>query len=150
VPTLAPIEQRGPGVPTTDELLAQVPLFKDLSKKHLQKVSSLATRIDGQPGKVLTTEGEIGREFIVILEGDVEIRRGDEVLATRGAGDYIGEISLIDHRPRTATVVAKTPVTLEVIDTRAFNTLLGDEPEIAEKIQATAKERLAELEAAEH
>jgi CRP/FNR family transcriptional regulator, cyclic AMP receptor protein len=137
-------------VPTTDELLAQVPLFKDLSKKHLQKVSSLATRIDGEPGKVLTTEGEIGREFIIVLEGEVEVRRGDEVLATRGAGDYIGEIALIDHRPRTATVVAKTPVTLEVIDTRAFNTLLGDEPEIAEKIQATAKERLAELEAAEH
>jgi CRP-like cAMP-binding protein len=133
-------------MPTTDELLAQVPLFKDLSKKHLQKVSSLATRIDGQPGKVLTTEGEMGREFIVILEGEVEIRRGDEVLATRGAGDYIGEISLIEHRPRTATVVATTPVSIEVIDTRAFNTMLDDEPEIAEKIQATAKERLAELE----
>jgi CRP-like cAMP-binding protein len=133
-------------MPTTDELLAQVPLFKDLSKKHLQKVSSLATRIDGDAGKVLTTEGELGREFIVILEGEVEIRRGDEVLATRGAGDYIGEIALIDHRPRTATVVATTPVSLEIIDARAFNTLLDDEPEIAEKIQATAKERLAALE----
>jgi CRP/FNR family transcriptional regulator, cyclic AMP receptor protein len=136
-------------VPTTDELLAQVPLFKNLTKKHLAKVSSLATRIDAAPGKVLTSEGELGREFIVILEGEVEIRRGDEVLATQGAGDYIGEIALIDHRPRTATVVATTPVSLEVIDTRAFNTLLDDEPEIAEKIQATAKERLAELEASE-
>ena len=136
-------------MPTTDELLAQVPLFKDLSKKHLQKVSSLATRIDGATGKVLTTEGELGREFIVILEGEVEVRRGDEVLATRGAGDYIGEIALIDHRPRTATVVATTPVTIEVIDARAFHTLLSDEPEIADKIQATSKERLAELEGSE-
>ncbi|HEY8217860.1 MAG TPA: cyclic nucleotide-binding domain-containing protein [Acidimicrobiia bacterium] len=133
-------------MPTTDELLAQVPLFKDLSKKHLKKVSSLATRIDGAPGKVLTTEGEIGREFIVVLEGEVEVRRGDEVLATRGAGDYIGEISLIEHRPRTATVVATTPVALDVIDTGAFHTLLDDEPEIAEKIKNTAKERLAALE----
>ena len=71
------------------------------------------------------------------------------MLATRGAGDYIGEIALIDHRPRTATVVATTPVKLEVIDSRAFNTLLKDEPEIAEKIEATAQDRLAELESSD-
>ncbi len=90
-------------------------------------------------------EGEIGREFLVVLEGEVEIRRGDEVVATRGAGDYIGEIALIDHRPRTATVVAKTPVVIDVIDLRGFNSMLSDEPEIAEVIKATAKQRLAEL-----
>ena len=132
--------------PTTDRFLAQVPLFKSLSKKHLQKVSSLATRINGAPGRVLAREGEIGREFLIVLEGEVEIRRGDEVIATRGAGDYIGEIALIDHRPRTATVVAKTPVVIDVIDLRGFNSMLSDEPEIAEVIKTTAKRRLAELE----
>jgi CRP/FNR family cyclic AMP-dependent transcriptional regulator len=131
---------------TTDTLLAKVPLFKNLSKKHLQRVSSLATRIDGAPGRVLAREGEIGREFLVVLEGEVEIRRGDEVVATRGPGDYIGEIALIDHRPRTATVVAKTPVVIDVIDLRGFNSMLSDEPEIAEAIKTTAKQRLAELE----
>ena len=131
--------------PTTDELLASVPLFKNLSKKHIMKVSSLATRIDGQAGKILTREGEPGHEFIVVLEGEVEVRHGDEVVATRGAGEYVGEIALVDNRPRTATVVAKTPVVIDVIGQREFTTLLADEPEIAEAIKATANERLSEL-----
>jgi len=134
---------------TTEELLAQVPLFKDLSKKHLQQVSALATRIDAAAGKVLTREGEAGHEFILILEGSVEIRRGDDVVATRTAGDYIGEIALIEHQPRTATVVATTPVVLEVIGQREFATLLTDEPEIGDHIRATADQRLAELDSSD-
>lgn len=133
--------------PTMEELLAKVPLFEGLSKKHLKQISGLATRIDAAEGKVLTREGEAGHEFIVILEGEVEIKRGDQVIGTRGAGDYIGEIALIEHTPRTATVVATTPVALDVIGQREFATLLDDEPEIAEKIKATAAERLAELDA---
>ena len=135
--------------PTTEELLARVPLFKDLSKKQLEQVSHLATRIDAAPGKVLTREGEAGREFILILEGDVEVRRGDEVIATRGAGDYIGEIALLEHLPRTATVVASTPVVIDVIGQREFATLLEDEPAIGECIKAVAAERLAENEASD-
>ena len=131
----------------TEELLAKVPLFQGLSKKHLTQVSLLATRIDAPAGKVLTREGEFGHEFILILEGEVEIRRGDDVIATRGAGDYIGEIALIEHQPRTATVVATTPAVLDVIGQREFATLLRDEPEIGEKIKATSSERLAELNA---
>lgn len=132
---------------TTDELLAEVPLFRGLSKKHQARISSLATRIDGQPGKVLTKEGEVGREFILLLEGELEVRRGDDVIAVREAPNYIGEIALIDERPRTATVVAKTPVIIDVIDVRAFKTMLHDEPEIAAAIKKTSEERLAELDA---
>ena len=134
---------------TTEQLLAQVPLFKDLSKKHLKQVSTLATRIDASAGKVLTREGETGHEFILILEGSVEIRRGDELIATRGAGDYIGEIALIEHQPRTATVVATTPVVLDVIGQREFASLMRDEPEIGAAIKATADERLAELDSSD-
>ena len=133
--------------PTTDELLAKVPLFKDLSTKHRQKVSGLATSIDAPAGKVLTREGETGREFIVILNGEVEVRRGDEVIATRRAGDYIGEISLIEHQPRTATVVSTTSVTIDVIGQREFTALLKAEPEIEQQIRATAEQRRKELEA---
>ena len=127
-----------------DERLAEVPLFKGLSKKHLREVSSLATQIKGEAGKVLTREGEQGNEFIIVLDGEVEVREGDQVIATRGAGDYIGEIALLDNRPRTATVVATTPVTLEVIGRREFKTLLNDVPEINEQVLATMAQRLAE------
>ena len=132
-------------MPTTEELLAQVPLFKDLSKKHLQQVSNLATRIDFPAGKVLAQEGEPGHEFVVILDGEVEIRKGDEVIATRGPGSYVGEIALLEHRPRTATVVATTPVVADVIGHREFNTLLADEPQIADALKAKSAERLQEL-----
>ena len=132
-------------MPTTEELLAQVPLFKDLSKKHLQQVSNLATRIDFPAGKVLAQEGEPGHEFVVILDGEVEIRKGDEVIATRGPGSYVGEIALLEHRPRTATIVAKTALVADVIGQREFNTLLNDEPQIAEALKAKSAERLQEL-----
>ena len=127
---------------TTDELLAQVPLFKDLPKKHLRRVRSLATRVDVAPGRVLTREGGAGHEFVVVLEGDVEVRQGDDVVATCGAGEYFGEISLVEHRPRTATVVATSPAVLDVIGQREFDELLAEEPEIAEQIRATAARRL--------
>lgn len=129
---------------STDELLARVPLFKDLSTKHLRQVRSLATRVDVSPGRVLTREGGTGHEFIVVLEGEVEIRQDDKVIATCGAGDYVGEIALIDQRPRTATVVATSPAALEVIGQREFAELLAEEPEIADRIRATAAQRLAD------
>ena len=132
---------------STDELLAQVPLFKDLSKKHLRRVRSLATRVDVAPGRVLTREGGAGHEFIIVLEGEVEIRQDDAVVARCGPGDYVGEIALIEHRPRTATVVATSPAVLDVIGQREFAELLAGEPEIAEQIRATAARR---LEADEH
>jgi CRP-like cAMP-binding protein len=127
---------------TTDELLARVPLFKDLSKKHLRRVRSLATRVDVAPGRVLAREGGAGHEFVVVLEGDVEVRQGDDVIATCGAGEYFGEISLIEHRPRTASVVATSPAVLDVIGQREFAELLAEEPEIADQIRATAAQRL--------
>jgi CRP-like cAMP-binding protein len=130
---------------STEELLAQVPLFQHLSKKHLQQVSNLATRIDFPAGKVLAREGDAGHEFIVILEGEVDIKRGDEVVATRGPGSYVGEIALLEHRPRTATVQAKTAVSADVIGQREFGTLLDDEPKIADAIKAKSAERLAEI-----
>lgn len=130
---------------TTEEMLAKVPLFEGLSKKHLRQVASLATRLDEPADKALTKEGQRGMEFIVILDGEVEVRRGDEVIATRGPGDYVGEIALVEDVPRTATVVTKTPATIEVIGRQEFSTLLADEPEIAAKIKETAAKRLAEL-----
>ena len=131
----------------TEEWLAQVPLFNGLSKKQLREVSSLATRLDEPAGTELTKEGRVGNEFIIVLEGEIEVRKGDEVVATRGPGSYVGEIALIDNRPRTATVVAKTPVVIEVIGRREFRTLLADAPELQAEIMNTMAQRLAELEA---
>ena len=103
-----------------DEQLAKVPLFSGLSKKELRLISQLATYLEEPAGTVLTQEGKPGHEFIIILSGDIEVRQGNRIVAERGPGSYIGEIALLDHRPRTATVVAKTPVSIEVIGQREF------------------------------
>lgn len=128
-----------------DEQLARVPLFRGLSKEQLRRISGLMTRIDRPAGQVLTGQGHSG-EFFILIEGEVEVRQADRVFATRGPGDYVGEIALLAERPRTATVVAATPVSVEVLSRRELVTLLTQVPELLEQMLATMAERLAELE----
>jgi CRP/FNR family cyclic AMP-dependent transcriptional regulator len=129
-----------------EEQLAQVPLFEGLSRKQLRRISSLMTRIDRPAGQILTTEGQRGHEFFIVLEGEVEVRQGDRVIATRRAGDYVGEIALLDERPRTATVVATSPISVEVLSRREFASLLTDVPKLSEQLLATMARRLVDIE----
>jgi len=124
-----------------DERFAKVPLFEGLSKKQLELVSSLATRLEEPAGTELTREGGQGYEFIIVLEGEVEVRRHGRLIAKRGAGEFFGEMALVEHQPRTATVRAMTPVVIEVIGSREFQALLVDVPDIAERVQATIAKR---------
>jgi len=128
-----------------DELLAQVPLFEGLSKEQLSRVAGLMTAVNLAAGRVLARQGEIGREFVILLDGEVEVARDGKVIATRGAGDYVGEIALLDQRPRTATVTAKTHVVAEVLNRAEFSTLLSESPDLSRQIMATMARRLAEI-----
>jgi CRP/FNR family transcriptional regulator, cyclic AMP receptor protein len=129
----------------TDDRLARVPLFEGLSKRQLAQVSSLMTSVELSAGRVLARQGEIGREFVILLDGEVEVARDGRVIAVRGPGEYIGEIALLDDRPRSATVSAKTDVTAEVLNRAEFVSLLADAPELSSRIMATMARRLAEL-----
>jgi CRP-like cAMP-binding protein len=126
-----------------DEQLSKVPLFASLDKKHLKQISGLVTQIDVKEGKDLTREGEHGNEFIIVLEGTAEVKVHGKVVATRGPGDYFGEIALISNQPRTATVTATSPMKIEVIGRREFQTMLHDNPSIATELLAIAADRLA-------
>ena len=132
---------------TTDELLAQVPLFSGLSKKDLREISGLATQLKLPQGRELTHQGGRGYEFVVVLEGTVDVLIDGKVVATCGAGDFFGEMALLEDRPRTATVVAKTDVTVDVIGRPEFLVLLDDHPEIDKQLRAAMERRLAEDEA---
>ena len=92
------------------DLLKRVPLFEHCSKKDLQRIAQIADELDLREGKVLITEGERGREFFVIVEGEVEVRRKGRKVATLGAGSFVGEMALLSKVPRTATVTALTPI----------------------------------------
>ena len=130
---------------STDEQLARVPLFEGLSKKQLSQVSSLMTPLDLKAGKVLARQGEVGHEFLILLEGQVEVALDGKIIAVRGPGDFIGEIALLDNRPRTATVTARTDVVVEAFNRGEFASLLAEAPELSSQVMATMARRLAAL-----
>ena len=132
---------------TTDEVLAGVPLFAGLSKRDLRDVGSLATRVTVPEGSKLAHQGKPGREFLIVLDGTVDVVIDDEVVATCGPGEFFGEIALLEHGPRTATVVARTVAVVDVISAGEFSTLLADHPDVAATVRAAMEERLAENEA---
>src|SRR5262245_16783973 len=110
------------------DLLKHAPLFEQCSKGELQQIARIADELDLSEGKVLITEGERGREFFVIVSGQVEVRRNGRKVATLGPGSFVGEIALLAKMPRTATVTAVTDLDVLVITDRAFMSLLEHTP----------------------
>jgi CRP/FNR family transcriptional regulator, cyclic AMP receptor protein len=125
------------------EAIKRVPLFKKLSKKGLQEVASVADEIDFPEGKALTKEGERGREFFILLDGEAEVRRQSERIAVLGKGDFLGEIALVTKLPRTATVTTTSPVRALVITDRDFSLLLKRSPMVGQGVLEALGERLA-------
>jgi CRP/FNR family cyclic AMP-dependent transcriptional regulator len=123
--------------------MEKVPLFARCSKKELASIASLADEVDLPAGKVLTSEGDRGREFFVLLEGSADVRSNGRQLASLGEGDFFGEIALVTDKARTATVTATTPMRALVITDRAFRELLRNSPEIQGKVLAAVADRLA-------
>lgn len=125
------------------ELLRGVPLFSACSGRELARIASLADEIDVPTGKVLTREGDPGREFFVVVEGRARVTVGDRGrLAPLGPGGSFGEMSLIDQGPRSATVEAETDMHLLVLDSRNFSSLLEEVPSVARKVLAAMAGRL--------
>jgi len=125
------------------ELLKRAPLFANCSKKELSQISGIADEIDLREGKELTRQGAPGREFFVLIEGTADVVKDGQKVNTLGSGDFFGEIALVHHAPRTATVTATSPVRTLVITERNFKRLLEESPEIQRKVMVALAERLA-------
>jgi CRP-like cAMP-binding protein len=125
--------------------MEKVPLFALCSKKELASIASLADEVDLPAGKVLTSEGDRGREFFVVLEGSADVRSDSRDLPPLGKGDFFGEIALVTDKARTATVTASSPMRALVITDRAFRELLRRSPEIQGKVLAAVADRLAAI-----
>jgi len=123
--------------------MSKVPLFARCSKRELETIASLADEVDLPAGKVLTAEGDRGREFFVLLEGSAGVRSDGRALASLGEGDFFGEIALVTDKARTATVTATTQMRALVITDRAFRGLLRNSPEIQGKVLEAVADRLA-------
>ncbi len=100
--------------------LRQIPLFAGCSRKELRRMSAVMTEVPVETGRVLTVAGRPGDEFFVVLSGTAAVWRQGIQLDRLGPGSFFGELALLDHGDRTATVVAESEMRLLVLSTREF------------------------------
>ena len=110
--------------------LTGVPLFAALSTKELKDVLARTRVVEHSVGEMVE-EGDKGVGFHLILEGTAKVSQGGKVLSTLGPGDYFGEISLIDGKPRSATVRPDGPIKTLSLPAWNFESLLDKHPSIA-------------------
>jgi hypothetical protein len=137
------LDERAMPIPERElELLRSVDLFASLPAPELEGLAGRLVEVKAAPGTPVVREGEIGHHLYVIEDGEVEVSRGGRPVATLGPGDYFGEIALLRHVPRTATVVAKTPATLLSLEREGFLEEVTGHPVVRKAVDLTVHERM--------
>jgi len=131
------------------ELLSNVPLFSACSKRDLRRIAALVDEIDVPDRDVLMRQGEPGQECFVIVKGQAKATVRGSGSASLGPGDVVGEMSLLDDGPRSATVTAWTDMHLLVLSSRDFSALIDQVPLVARRIMAALAGRVREAESRE-
>lgn len=124
------------------DLLREIPLFSECSRAELDQVAGVADELALPAGTILMREGAVGKELVVLIDGEVDVTHGSTRIATRTGGDFVGELALVTQRPRTATVTATSEIRVLVVSASAFQRLLHDVPAIAVKVLKAVGERL--------
>ena len=124
--------------------LRAVPLFADVDDHDLEVIGSAVTELSFGPGEVLMRAGSIAREMVIVLEGELSVMLGDTEIATIEAGGFAGEMGLLAHRPRNATVAAKSQTRVLHIDSRSFANVLDEAPQIAVKMLPIVAQRVVD------
>ena len=132
------------------DALREVPLFAPCSDKELRAVAGLGTPIDIAAGTALTRAGSPGREFFVVLSGEVSCIAAGLEVARFGPGDFFGEMSLLDGEPRSAEVRTLSDTNVLVLDRQEFLRLLGSSPALTLKIVTSMAQRLRRTTASLH
>lgn len=127
------------------ENLRRVPLFNGCTNKELERIARSGDEMRMTAGTLLAQQGESGREAFVVLEGTVAVKRNGRKVATLGPGAIVGELSLLDRGPRTATIVCETDTEVFVIDSRHFVAVFDDIPTLAHKLLASLAGRIRDL-----
>ena len=120
-----------------DTVIAAVPLFESLSKRHLKKIAGLTSSVEYNAGETVIQEGEPGDSFFVTISGQAKVVSGGKTLHRLIPGDHFGEISLLDGRPRSASVVAETPLSLLRLTRTSFLRLVKEDADLARALLAS-------------
>ena len=116
------------------ELLAGLPLFAGCPRREVERVARFAHEERFEAGESLVQEGERGDRFYVLVEGSVAVEQGGAVVRTLGPGDFFGEIALIAHANRTASVRTTAPVRAVVLPARDFRAVIGRFPAVTDAV----------------
>jgi CRP-like cAMP-binding protein len=127
-------------------VLAEVPLFGSLSRRHLRRVASLGRTRRFAPGTSIVRRGDAGSAFFVLLDGEARVVTPKGRPRRLRAGDFFGEMALLDESPRSADVVADGEVLAMTISRSAFGKLLRSEPILAQELLRTLAARLRAVE----
>ena len=143
---MASRKSRG-GTDSCQAAIEGIGIFSELTRAQHRSMARLMTCVPVKAGRALTTEGQSGREFMIIVEGQASVRRDGHLVATLGPGEFFGEMSLIAGGPRSATVTAETDMLIETLNRREFSSMLDVNPSLARKVLVSAVKRLQELDA---
>jgi len=131
--------------PDTAQLLGSVSLFAGVQPRHLTKLAESSREMVFDAGDKIAGEGEAGIAFYLIVSGAVEVTLRGQARAKLGPGDHFGEISVIDGKPRTATVTATEPLTTIMLPRMVFQDLLESDPVVARSLLIELCSRLRSL-----
>jgi CRP/FNR family transcriptional regulator, cyclic AMP receptor protein len=129
-----------------EDRLKAIPLFAGLNRKERRALAPRADEVELEQGRVIVREGEWAYEFFAIEEGTAGVRRGEQLLAELGPGDFFGEMGLVGDTRRNANVIASSPLKVVVMTAQAFRQTSRELPEVAGKIRAAIEERCRHLE----
>jgi CRP-like cAMP-binding protein len=127
------------------EALKRVPLFQGMSDKSLARVADIAKEVSHPAGKTVVEEDHSAVGFHLIVSGEAEATQGGKAIGTMGPGDYFGEMSLLDGKPRSASVVATTDLRTLAIPAWNFDRLLDENPEMMRALLVVLSERIRQL-----
>jgi cAMP-binding proteins - catabolite gene activator and regulatory subunit of cAMP-dependent protein kinases len=124
------------------DLLAQVPLFSELSRAELARIAAVAKPVKYPDGATVVEEGSLGGRFFVIQSGSAKVQTGGRTRVTLGPGSYFGELSVLDGQPRSASVVASSALETWSIAEFNFRALVKQHPALAVKLLSVLSARL--------
>ncbi len=124
------------------------PLFSSCSSKDLERIAKAGDQVTFAKGETLTKQGEPGKEAFIILIGKAIVKRSGKKVATLGTGSVVGELSLLDNGPRTATVVCDTECQVLVISRGNFLRVIDKVPALAHKLFGALAMRIRDLDRA--